>query len=118
MRRGHELTHPSALDLPEGFDPSGVPCDDPGRAHTRATSPHRRRPRKLPGLSATSLIASVEEVAAEGDGDWLVWGCVCRRPVLFAVGAGVGAEMMDSVTRGEATTAIVEPWQLMLERLD
>src|SRR3990172_10398845 len=28
MQRGHKLSHPSALERPEGFDPSGIPCVD------------------------------------------------------------------------------------------
>ncbi len=118
MQQGHELSDPSALDLPERLDPSGIPCVGSGHARTRAASSHRRHPRLPPGLAPTSLIASVEEVAASGDGDWLVWGSVGDRPVLFAVEPATAAEMMDSVTRGETATAIVEPWQLMLERLD
>jgi hypothetical protein len=118
MQRGHKLTHPSALDMPERFDPCGIPCADSGHAHTRATSSRRRHPRSLPGLSPTALIASVEEVAAKGSGDWFIWGSVGDRPVLFAVEAGAAAEMMDSVTTGGIATAIIEPWQLVLERLD
>ena len=118
MQRGHKLTHPSALEMPEPFDPSGIPCVDSGHTRPRTTSSHRRHPRTLPGLAASSVIATVEEVAAKGDGDWLVWGSVCNRPVLFAVEAGAAAEMMDSVTRGGMATAIIEPWQLMLEQLD
>lgn len=54
----------------------------------------------------------------KGDGDWLVWGCVGGRPVMFAVEAGAAAEMMHAVTAGEMATAIIEPWQVLLERLD
>jgi hypothetical protein len=118
MQRGHKLPHPSALDRPEPFDPAGIPCAKSGRTQARAASSHRRHPRLLPGLSPTSLIASVEEVAAKDERDWLVWGCVGDRPVLFAVEAGAAAEMMHSVSTGEMATAIIEPWQLMLERLD
>ena len=117
MQRGHKLTDRAALDMPEGFDPCGVPCVDRGHAKRRTTS-HRRHHRTLPGLAPTSMIATVEEVAAERDGDWLIWGTVGDRPVLFDVEAGAAAEMMDSVARGEVATAIIEPWQLMLERLD
>lgn len=118
MQRGHKLAHPSELEMPERFDPSGVPCVDSGHTRARAASSHRRHPRMLPGLSPTSLIASVEEVAANGDGDRLVWGSVGDRPALFAVEAGAAAEMMGSVTKGEMATAIIEPWRLVLERLD
>ncbi len=118
MQRGHKLSHPSALEMPGGFDPSGIPCVDSGPTEARAASSHRRHPRALPGLSPTSVIASVEDVAAKGEGDWLIWGSVDNRPVLFAVEAGAAAEMMDSVTTGEKATAIIEPWQLVLERLD
>ena len=117
MQRGHTLTHPSALEMPEGFDPSGIPCIDSGGTRRRAAS-HRRHPRQLPGLHPTSFIASVEDVAAQAGDQWLVWGSVGDRPVLFAVEAGAAAEMMDSVAAGETATAIVEPCQLVLERLD
>ena len=118
MQRGHRLAHPSALDMPEGLDPSGVPCVDSGHVRTRAASSVRRHPRSLPGLAPTSLIASVEEVAATDGCDWLIWGCVDDRPILFAVEAGAAAEMTGSVTAGHMATAIIEPWQMMLERLD
>lgn len=120
MQRGHRLTHPSALEMPDGFDPCGIPCADahPARTRTPAGPSHRRQPRPLPGLSPTSIVASVEAVAVRGDRDWLVWGCVGNRPAMFAVEAGAAAEMLGSVTRGETATAIIEPWQVMLERLD
>ncbi len=118
MRRGHKLTDPAALELPERFDPSGCPCVDHVDTKRRAATSHRRHPRALPGLAPASLIASVEEVAATGEADWLIWGCAGDRPVLFDVEAGAAAEMIDSVARGETATAIIEPWQLMLERLD
>jgi hypothetical protein len=47
-----------------------------------------------------------------------VWGCTGDRPVLFAVDAEAAAEMMNALTAGEVATAIVEPGQLLLERLD
>ncbi len=120
MQRGHRLTHPSALEMPDGFDPCGIPCADARTTRTRqqAAVSHRRHPRVLPGLPSTSLVASVEDVATKGDGEWLVWGCVGNRPAMFAVEAAAAAEMMDSVSRGEMATAIIEPWQLMVERLD
>ena len=118
MQRGHKLTQPSGLDLSERLDPSGMPCVESGPTRSRAASAHRRSPRSLPGLSPTSLIASVEEVATTDGGDWLIWGCVDARPVLFAVAAGAAAEMMRSVTAGETATAIIEPWQMVLEQLD
>lgn len=117
MQRGHKVTHPSALEMPERFDPCGIPCVDAGHGKRRAAT-HRRHHRALPGLAPTSLIASVVEVAAKGDADWLIWGCAGDRPVLFAVEAGAAAEMMSSVAAGETATAIIEPCQLMLERLD
>ncbi len=117
MQRGHKLTHRPAPDMPVGFDPPGIPCVA-ASPRTGAAASNRRHPRRLAGLSSTSLIASVEEVAAEADGEWLVWGSVGSRPVLFAVEAGAAAEMMGSVVRGDTATAIVEPWQMMLERLD
>ena len=118
MQRGHKVTDPSALDMPERLDPSGIPCVGSGHTRTRAASAHRRHPRSLPGLAPTSLIAAVEEVAANDGGDWFIWGSVDSRPVLFAVEAGAAAEMMHSVTAGDIATAIIEPWQLVLERLD
>ncbi len=117
MQRGHKLTHPAALDMPEGFDPCGVPCADVDQPRTRPAS-HRRHPRPLPGLPARSLIASVESVETAGEHDWLLWGCAGGRPILFMVGAERAAEMMESVAAGQMTTAIVEPSQLVLERLD
>jgi len=68
MQRGHKLTQPSGLDLPVRLDPSGMPCVESGPTRTRAASAHRRSPRSLPGLSPTSLIASVEEVATTDGG--------------------------------------------------
>ncbi len=118
MQRGHKITHLPSLEMPARFDPSGIPCVDSGRSHTRTTSSHRRHPRPLPGLAPKSIIATVEEVAEHGEANWLIWGCVGDRPVLFTVAAAAAAEMLESVAAGEMTTAIVEPWQLMLERLD
>jgi hypothetical protein len=118
MARGHRLTQPAALELPEGFDPCGVPCVDAGRHPRRGAAAHRRQHRSLPGLAPTSVIASVEAVAAEGEREWLVWGSVAAQPVLFAIDAGAGAEMLHAVAAGDIATAIIEPWQVMLERLD
>ena len=118
MQRGHRVTHPVELEMPEGYDASGIPCADQTHARKRAASSHRRHHRSLPGLAPTSLIAYVEEVAVKSEQDWLIWGCAGDRPVLFDVEAGAAAEMMDAVARGELATAIVEPWQLLLERLD
>ncbi len=118
MQRGHKLTRPSGLDRPVRLDPSGMPFVESGPTRTRAASARRRNPRSLPGLSPTSLIASVESVATTDGGGWLIWGCVDDRPVLFAVDAGAAAEMMGSVTAGGTATAIIEPWQLVLEQLD
>jgi hypothetical protein len=79
---------------------------------------NRRSHRHLPGLAATSRIASVEEIVPQETGDWLAWGCVEGRPVLFSLQWGVAAEMMEALAAGESATAIVEPWQLVVERLD
>ena len=118
MARGHRLAEPAALELPDGFDPCGVPCVDAGRHPRRGAASHRRQHRSLPGLAPTSVIASVEAVAVEGEREWLVWGSVAARPVLVAIEAGAAAEMLHAVSAGEIATAIVEPWQVMLERLD
>ena len=118
MQRGHKIAHLPSLEMPARFDPCGIPCLDSGHAHTRATSSHRRHARPLPGLAPTSVIATVEEVAEQGEVNWLIWGSAGNRPVLFSVAAAAATEMMDSVAAGEMTTAIIEPWQLMLERLD
>jgi hypothetical protein len=118
MHRGHKLTDRTAFELPDGFDPCGIPCVEPGRSHRRPASAHRRHPRPLPGLAPTSAIASVEGVAAEGYREWMIWGCLDNRPILFAVEAGAAAEMMAAVAAGETATAIIEPWQVLLERLD
>jgi hypothetical protein len=118
MHRGHRITHQPSLEMPARFDPSGIPCVDSGHAHAGATSSRRRHPRALPGLAPTSIIATVEEVAERGEANWLIWGSVGNRPVLFTVAAAAAAEMMDSVVTGEMATAIIEPWHLMLERLD
>jgi hypothetical protein len=118
MQRGHKITHLPSLEMPARFDPSGIPCIDSGQAHSRATSSHRRHLRPLPGLAPKSVIATVEAVADHGEANWLIWGSVGDRPVLFAVAMPAAAEMMDSVAAGEMTTAIIEPWQLVLERLD
>ena len=90
MQRGHKITHLPSLEMPARFDPSGIPCVDSGHAHTRATSSHRRHPRPLPGLAPTSVIATVEEVAERGEANWLIWGSVGNRPVLFSVAAAGG----------------------------
>ncbi len=118
MQRGHKIVHLPSLEMPARFDPSGIPCVDSGHAHTRATSSHRRRHRPLPGLAPTSVIAIVEEVAERGEANWLIWGSVGDRPLLFTVAAPAATEMMASVAAGEMATAIIEPWQLLLERLD
>ncbi|HEY6015112.1 MAG TPA: hypothetical protein VIU37_13945 [Candidatus Limnocylindrales bacterium] len=115
MQRGHKITQLPSLEMPARFDPSGIPCVDSSRAHPR---PHRRHARSLPGLAPTSLIATVEEVVERGETNWLIWGCVGDRPILFCVAAAGAAEMMKSVAAGEMATAIIEPWQLVLERLD
>lgn len=117
MQRGHKITHLPSLEMPARFDPSGIPFDS-GHAHPRATSSQRRQPRPLPGLAPTSIIATVEEVAQRGEASWLIWGSVGNRPVLFTVAAAAAAEMVASVAAGEMATAIIEPSQLMLERLD
>ena len=83
-----------------------------------AAPSHRRPARSLPGLSPTSLIASVEEVAAADGADWLIWGNVGDRPIMFALEASAAAEMLGSMATHGAATAIVEPRQVMLERLD
>ena len=118
MQRGHRITQEPSLELPARFDPSGIPCVDSGHGHSRAHGAHRRQARSLPGLAPKSVIATVETVAERGDANWLVWGTDGDRPVLFTVAAAAAAEMLDSVAAGDMTTAIVEPWQVMLERLD
>jgi hypothetical protein len=118
MQRGHKITNLPSLEMPARFDPSGIPCVDSGHAHTRATSSHRRHSRPLPGLAPKSVIATVELVAEQGEANWLIWGSVGDRPVLFAVAEAGAAEMMASVAAGEMATAIIEPWQMVLERLD
>jgi hypothetical protein len=117
MQRAHKLAQPASFDIPERLAPEG-PCVDPGHATGPAAPSHRRPARSLPGLSPTSLIASVEEVAAADGADWLIWGNVGDRPVLFALEASAAAEMMGSIATPGTATAIVEPWQVMLERLD
>jgi hypothetical protein len=106
------------MEMPARFDPSGIPCVDSGQGHGRATSTHRRHGRPLPGLAPTAVIATVEDVAEQGEANWLIWGSVGNQPVLFRVAAAGATEMMDSVATGEMATAIIEPWQLVLERLD
>ncbi|HZL15313.1 MAG TPA: hypothetical protein VFC97_04350 [Verrucomicrobiae bacterium] len=117
MQRGHKLAQPASFDIATQVAPER-PCVDPGRALVPAAPSHRRPARSLPGLSPTSLIASVEEVAAADGADWLIWGNVGDRPVLFALEASAAAEMMGSMATHGTATAIVEPWQVMLERLD
>lgn len=118
MQRGHKLTHLPSLEMPARFDASGIPCADAGRAHARATASHGRHSHPIPGLPPTSVFATVEEVAERGETEWLIWGSVDNRPVLFTVAAAAAAEMMHSVAAGEMATAIIEPRQLLLERLD
>ena len=62
--------------------------------------------------------ATVMEVIPREIGEWLAWGCVDGRPVMFAVEAGAGAEMAHAVALGDFPTAIVEPGQVVLEPLD
>jgi hypothetical protein len=116
MHQAHKVTQPAALEMPDGFDESGVPCGD--RVGKRRAAHHRRPHRTLPGLAATSMIATVEAIAEKREADWLIWGCVDERPVLFDVEASAAEEMVDAVSRGETATAIIEPWQLVLERID
>jgi hypothetical protein len=118
MQRGHKIEHLPSLEMPARFDPSGIPCLDGGRLHSRTASSNQRHPRALPGLAPKSVIATVEVASERGEANWLIWGSVGDRPVLFSVAAAAGAEMLNSVAAGETTTAIVEPWQLLLERLD
>ncbi len=117
MRHGHRALDRPALELPGGFDPSGVPCVDVD-AGRRSTARHRRPAHGLPGLPPTSRIATVMEVVPQEVGDWLVWGCVEGRPLMFTVEAVAAAEMAHALAAGEAPTAIVEPGQVVLEPLD
>ena len=118
MSRGHKLVvHSAGLEMPAGLDPSGVPYEGYGYfgpALERVA--HVSRPPS--GIAPSAVIASVEDVALEGDAEWLLWGSVADRPVLFAVGAGAAAEMARALRAGDHATAIVEPQQLLLERLD
>ncbi|HEY6058502.1 MAG TPA: hypothetical protein VIV06_10745 [Candidatus Limnocylindrales bacterium] len=118
MKHGHKLSHPAALEMPAGFDPSGIPCADTEYVESPVEPISSSTRPALPGISETSYIASVEEVVPQECGDWLVWGSVGSRPVLFSLDASSATEMMSSVHAGEAPTAIIEPWQLVLERLD
>ncbi len=117
MSRGYKPSHPSTLEMPEGFDSSGVPGVESFRVPVRPAA-HRRHHRSLPGLAPAAIIATAEEVAERGDDTWLIWGNAGNRPLLFAVPTARAAEMMDTVAAGETATAIVEPWQVLLERLD
>ena len=118
MQRGHKVAQSSGLEMPEGLDPSGVPCLDAPRH--RESKSHRRNAhaRPLPGLAPAALIASVEGVAEQGADSWLLWGSVGRCPILFSADARVAAEMMHTVDAGDTATAIIEPWQVVLERID
>ncbi len=116
MQRAQKLAQPSPLDIPGQITPAG-PCCEPAHVQAAPASAHRRS-RSLPGLAPTSLIASVEEVAATDGADWLIWGNVGDRPVLFALEASAAAELMGSMATHGTATAIIEPWQVMLERLD
>ena len=114
----HKLTSPTVLDLPRGFDPSGIPSLGAGYTETPLFSSHRSGTSSLPGLPPAARIASVIGVETEGEDAWQVWGCIDDHPVLFEVEAGAAAEMIRAVGRGEAATAIVEPGQVLVERLD
>lgn len=121
MQRGHHkgtVPHSSVLELPEGFDPSGIPSLDAGYAESPLLRSHRAGQGSLPGLAPAARIATVHDVASEGTPDWLLWGCVEGRPMLFSVEAAAAAEMIRTVRRGEEATAIVEPGQVLVERLD
>ena len=117
MQRTQRLPHRTALELPDGFDPSGIPCVDAGTGRSGPAA-RRRRPHGLAGLPAMARSAMVVEVHPPEVGDWLAWGCVDGRPVLFAIEAGAAAEMAHAITMGELPTAIVEPGQIVLEPLD
>jgi hypothetical protein len=58
------------------------------------------------------------EVIARETGDWVVWGCVDGRPMLFTVEPASAAEMAHALAAGDHPTAIVEPGQVLLEPLD
>ncbi len=117
MQRGHQVANRPALEMPPGFDPSGIPCVG-AVAGRSASAARRRRSHPLPGLPPTIHVASVMEVIPREAGDWLVWGCVDARPMLFAVEPASAAEMAHAVAAGEHPTAIVEPAQVLLEPLD
>ena len=103
--------------MPAGLDASGVPCVGFGCAGPALeTVAHVSRPPS--GIAPSAVIALVEDVALEGEAEWLLWGSIADRPVLFAIGAGAAAEMIGALRAGEHATAIVEPQQLLLERLD
>jgi hypothetical protein len=117
MRRGHKLVSPTGLEMPAGLDASGVPCE--GFGHAGGPLETIARVAQPPsGLALTSMIASVEAVAVKGEAEWLMWGCVADRPVLFATDSGTAAEMASALRLGEHATAILDPSQLLLQRLD
>ena len=117
MRHSHKLVRSTGLEMPAGLDPSGVPCEGFGRSGVGLeTVANVSRPPS--GIAPSALIALVEELALEGESEWLLWGSVADRPILFRIGAGAAAEMVSALRSGGHATAIVEPHQLLLERLD
>jgi hypothetical protein len=103
--------------MPVGLDASGVPCEGFGCPEVGVESV-ANVPHPPSGIAPTALIASVEDVALDGESEWFLWGSIADRPVLFRVGAGAAAEMVSALRSGEHATAIVEPHQVLLERLD
>jgi len=117
MRHGHKVVRSTGLEMPADLDASGVPCE--GFGHV---GPGLEKVAHVPhppsGIAPSAVIASVEDVALEGEAEWLLWGSIADRPVLFAISAGAAAEMVGALRAGEHATAIIEPQQLLLERLD
>ena len=97
--RGSRASIPATLARRQPPRLGGIPARCRGSRRRRSS----RRPRRWRRTGA--------RIGASGAASTVARSCSRSR-------ARAAAEMMSSVTAGEIATAIIEPWQLVLERLD